>query len=110
MKPTTEFINQVKTKANIEKILSDFTELKQKDNSEILTGNCTVGEQPCLNSLSVYPSSNYWECDTCFSNGDAITYYAQVNKISPLQAAKAINEKIQSRFYLISKMRSSFRL
>lgn len=83
-------IADIKTRIDIEEVVSDFVSLKRKGQN--LWANCPFHNEKTP-SFSVSPAKGFYKCFGCGRGGDAIDFVMEIEKINYLEAIRWLAKK-----------------
>ena len=82
--------------------MNDIVELVEKYNIELqkqgdlYVGFCPFHRDETRPNFTVYPKTNSYFCYTCSKGGDAVDFFARMEKISRAQAQQKLNSDLSS--------------
>ncbi|HHP7242561.1 MAG TPA: DNA primase [Cyclobacteriaceae bacterium] len=83
-------IDEIKTRMDVEEVVSDFVTLKRKGKD--LWACCPFHDEKTP-SFSVSPQKNFYKCFGCGKSGDAITFIMEMDGLSYTEALKYLAGK-----------------
>lgn len=85
-----EFLNELRSRADIETTVSSYVNLKRK--GRILTGLCPFHNEKTP-SFTVYPETQSYYCFGCGSGGDVITFIKNIENLDYIESVKFLADK-----------------
>lgn len=85
-----DFLNELRTRADIESTVSSYVNLKRK--GRILTGLCPFHNEKTP-SFTVYPETQSYYCFGCGSGGDVITFIKNIENLDYIESVKFLADK-----------------
>lgn len=84
------FLDELRTRADIESTVSSYVSLKRK--GRILTGLCPFHNEKTP-SFTVYPETQSYYCFGCGSGGDVITFIKNIENLDYIEAVRFLADK-----------------
>lgn len=90
MRISSDFINELKMRNEIESVISPYVALKKKGNN--LVGLCPFHNEK-TGSFTVWPENGSYYCFGCGAGGDAITFLMQIEHYDYVEAVKVLADR-----------------
>ena len=84
------FLNELKTKTDIEDVISQYVQLKRRGST--LVGLCPFHSEKTP-SFTVYPKTQSFYCFGCGAGGDAVTFIKNIEHLDYIDAVKFLADK-----------------
>ena len=84
------FFNELKTKTDIEDVVSQYVQLKRRGST--LVGLCPFHSEKTP-SFTVYPKTQSFYCFGCGAGGDAVTFIKNIEHLDYIDAVKFLADK-----------------
>lgn len=85
------YLLELRSRADIESIVSAYVSLKRK--GKILTGLCPFHNEKTP-SFTVYPETQSYYCFGCGNGGDVITFIKNIENLDYVEAVRFLSEKV----------------
>ena len=85
------FLNELKTKTDIEDVVSQYVQLKRRGST--LVGLCPFHSEKTP-SFTVYPKTQSFYCFGCGAGGDAVTFIKNIEHLDYIDAVKFLADKV----------------
>lgn len=85
-----EFLDELRSRADIETTVSSYVNLKRK--GRILTGLCPFHNEKTP-SFTVYPETQSYYCFGCGSGGDVVTFIKNIENLDYIESVKLLADK-----------------
>lgn len=90
MAVSDEFLNELRSRADIETTVSSYVNLKRK--GRILSGLCPFHNEKTP-SFTVYPETQSYYCFGCGNGGDVVTFIKNIENLDYIESVKFLADK-----------------